>query len=174
MIMAKCCHDLDLIQYFIGSKCRGVSSMGSLAYFCKENKPEGAAERCTECKYERTCPYSAERIYVDMWKNEFGAPENAWPMNVITDELPLTAVNTFMACWNDFTTPLMYIDSTASEHFTLAVGIYYRFPGALTNREKAPNVQMALCILMMIPSLIVFAFFQRSLIEGVSLTGLKG
>lgn len=86
----------------------------------------------------------------------------------------LTAVNTFMACWNDFTTPLMYIDSTASEQFTLAVGVYYRFLGALTNREKAPNVQMALCILMMIPSLVVFGIFQRSLIEGVSLTGLKG
>ena len=86
----------------------------------------------------------------------------------------LTAVNTFMACWNDFTTPLMYIDSTASERFTLAVGIYYRFLGAVTNKEKAPNVQMALCILMMIPSLIVFGLFQRSLIEGVSLTGLKG
>ena len=86
----------------------------------------------------------------------------------------LTAVNTFMACWNDFTSPLMYIDSTATDQFTLAVGIYYRFLGALTNREKAPNVQMALCILMMIPSVIVFGFFQRSLIEGVSLTGLKG
>lgn len=93
MIMAKCCHDLDLIQYFIGAKCRSVSSMGSLFYFRKENKPEGAADRCTKCKYVRTCPYSAERIYVDMWKNEFGAPENAAPMNVITDELPLTAQN---------------------------------------------------------------------------------
>ena len=86
----------------------------------------------------------------------------------------LTAVNTFMACWNDFTTPLMYIDNTASDKFTLAVGIYYRFLGAITNKDKAPNVQMALCILMMIPSLAIFAFFQRSLIEGVSLTGLKG
>ena len=86
----------------------------------------------------------------------------------------LTAVNTFMACWNDFTTPLMYIDNTASDKFTLAVGIYYRFLGAITNKDKAPNVQMALCILMMIPSLVIFAFFQRSLIEGVSLTGLKG
>lgn len=93
MIMAKCCHDLDLIQYFIGSKCRSVSSMGSLYYFRRENQPKDAADRCTDCKYIRTCPYSAERIYVDMWKNEFGAPENAWPMNVITDELPLTEQN---------------------------------------------------------------------------------
>ena len=93
MIMAKCCHDLDLLQYFIGSKCRCVSSMGSLFYFRKENKPQGAADRCTECRYIRTCPYSAERVYIDMWKHDFGAPENAWPMNVITDELPLTERN---------------------------------------------------------------------------------
>ena len=86
----------------------------------------------------------------------------------------LTAVNTFMACWNDFTTPLMYIDSTAPEQFMLAVGVYYRFLGAISNKDKAPNVQMALCVLMMIPSVAVFAVFQRSLIEGVSLTGLKG
>ena len=93
MIMAKCCHDLDLIQYFIGAKCRSVSSMGSRFYFRPENKPEGAADRCTDCKYVRTCPYSAERIYVDMWKHDFGSPENAWPMNVITEELPLTEEN---------------------------------------------------------------------------------
>lgn len=90
MIMAKCCHDLDLIQYFIGSKCRTLSSMGSLFYFRRENQPEGAADRCTECKYVKTCPYSAVRVYVDMWKNDFKAIPNAWPMNVVTDELPLT------------------------------------------------------------------------------------
>lgn len=92
MIMAKCCHDLDLLQYFIGAKCRSVSSMGSLFYFRKENKPQGAADRCTECKYVHTCPYSAVRVYVDMWKQN-GSPENAWPMNVITDKSPLTEQN---------------------------------------------------------------------------------
>ena len=95
-------------------------------------------------------------------------------MPMVKPVLILTAVNTFMACWNDFTTPLMYIDSTASQYFTLAVGIYRRFVGAQSFREKAPNVQMALCTLMMIPSAIVFAVFQRSLIEGVTLTGIKG
>ena len=93
MIMAKCCHDLDLLQYFAGSRCESVSSMGSLAYFKKENMPAGAAERCTDCKFMETCPYSAKKIYIDMWKKPFGQPENAWPMNVITDELPLTEDN---------------------------------------------------------------------------------
>ena len=36
MIIQKCCHDLDLIQWYIGSKCKSVSSMGSLKFFKKQ------------------------------------------------------------------------------------------------------------------------------------------
>ena len=90
MIMAKCCHDLDLIQSFVGARCRTVSSMGSLTYFKEENRPAGATDRCIDCALIESCPYSAKRVYIDMWKQPFGSPENAWPMNVITDELPLT------------------------------------------------------------------------------------
>ena len=89
MIMAKCCHDLDLLQDFAGSKCRSVSSMGSLAYFKPEFKPEGSADRCTNCKYVDTCCYSAKKIYVDMWHCS-GEPENIFPFNLITDVCPLT------------------------------------------------------------------------------------
>ena len=89
MIMAKCCHDLDLIQDFVGSKCKSVASMGNLFYFKPENKPEGSADRCLNCKYVNTCPYSAKRIYVEMWHN-VGRPENTFPFNLITDVCPLT------------------------------------------------------------------------------------
>ncbi len=89
MIMAKCCHDLDLIQDFVGSKCKSVASMGSLFYFKPENRPEGATDRCLDCKYVNTCVYSAKRIYVEMWKN-VGCPENVFPFNLITDVCPLT------------------------------------------------------------------------------------
>ena len=89
MIMAKCCHDLDLIQDFVGCKCKSVASMGSLFYFKPENKPAGSADRCTDCKFVDTCPYSAKRIYVEMWKN-VGSPENIFPFNLITDVCPLT------------------------------------------------------------------------------------
>ena len=89
MIMAKCCHDLDLIQDFVGSRCKSVASMGSLFYFKPENKPEGSADRCLNCKLVNTCPYSAKKIYVEMWKN-VGTPENAGPFNLITDACPLT------------------------------------------------------------------------------------
>ena len=88
MIMQKCCHDLDLIQYFIGVKCRSVASMGALSYFKAENRPEGAADRCLDCKYKMDCKYSAYRIYLDAWLS--GGKQETFPYNLITDVLPLT------------------------------------------------------------------------------------
>ena len=89
MILAKCCHDLDLLQYFAQSRCKSVSSMGDLRFFKKENKPEGSADRCTNCKYMDTCTYSAKRIYVDMWK-ACGRPAAVFPFSLITDAYPVT------------------------------------------------------------------------------------
>ena len=89
MIMAKCCHDLDLLQDFVGSKCRAVSSMGSLAYFKPEFKPNGSADRCVNCKYVESCSYSAKKVYIEMWKN-VGCPANQFPFSLITDVYPTT------------------------------------------------------------------------------------
>ena len=89
MIMAKCCHDLDLIQDFVGSKCKSVASMGSLAYFKASNQPEGAANRCVQCKDVDSCSYSAKKIYIDMWK-DCGRPANLFPFSLITDVYPTT------------------------------------------------------------------------------------
>ena len=84
MIMAKCCHDLDLMQYFAGAKARFVNSAGDLTYFVKENKPLGAADRCLLCKYVDDCAYSAKRIYIDSWKKN--GEKDEWPINVLSDK----------------------------------------------------------------------------------------
>ena len=64
-ILAKCCHDLDLIAWFADSPCVSVSSVGSLKYFRKENAPAGAAPTCMGgCKAKSTCPYDAEHLYI--------------------------------------------------------------------------------------------------------------
>ena len=86
MILAKCCHDLDLIQYYANSNCVSVSSLGDLTYFKEENAPHDCAKRCLECKYVETCPYSAKRIYVDRWKET----HDNWPTGIITVKRPLT------------------------------------------------------------------------------------
>ena len=64
MILAKCCHDMDLIVYLSGKKCKSISSYGKLSHFKPENAPEGSTERCIDgCKVRETCPYNAVRIY---------------------------------------------------------------------------------------------------------------
>ncbi|MBE6630187.1 MAG: Gfo/Idh/MocA family oxidoreductase [Ruminococcaceae bacterium] len=64
MLISKCCHDLDLISWFVNDKCTAVSSFGSLRYFTPENAPEGAAERCMFCDLQDSCAYSAKKHYV--------------------------------------------------------------------------------------------------------------
>lgn len=72
MLMAKCCHDLDILMWMnTGVAPRRVSSFGSLTYFNRANAPKGAGERCSkDCRIEKKCPYSAKGMYVDraLWK----------------------------------------------------------------------------------------------------------
>ncbi len=73
-ILAKCCHDIDLIAWFVNSPCLSVSSVGSLKYFCKDNAPEGATPWCMGgCKAKKSCPYDAEKLYITdpFWKAKF-------------------------------------------------------------------------------------------------------
>ena len=65
MILQKCCHDLDILQWLVGKPCARVQSFGSLSYFTKANCPEGAPLRCTDgCPAADTCHYHAERLYL--------------------------------------------------------------------------------------------------------------
>lgn len=67
MIVAKCCHDMDIFNYLLGGrKCRKVSSFGDLSYFTRDNMPQGAAANCMEgCPYDKTCQYSAYKYLED-------------------------------------------------------------------------------------------------------------
>lgn len=60
MIIAKSCHDMDIISWLVDRPCRRVSSSGALTYFCENNAPKGAPARCTDgCPVGMTCPYNA-------------------------------------------------------------------------------------------------------------------
>lgn len=62
-ILAKCCHDLDLIVWLTGKECKQLTSQGMLGYFKAENAPEGATMRCKDCPHKDTCIYSGYNIY---------------------------------------------------------------------------------------------------------------
>ena len=66
MILAKCCHDMDILSWLLGSRCRTVSSFGDLRYFREENAPAGSPARCTDgCPHSGSCPYYAPALYLD-------------------------------------------------------------------------------------------------------------
>ena len=73
MLLAKCCHDLDIIQWLVDKPCDKVSSFGELSYFKPENAPDGAPKRCfnTDCPARETCPYDVNKVYLSKDSAEF-------------------------------------------------------------------------------------------------------
>ncbi|MBR2622827.1 MAG: Gfo/Idh/MocA family oxidoreductase [Clostridia bacterium] len=62
MILAKCCHDMDIIRYLMGEECVSVSSYGDLFYFNEAHAPKGATAYCSDCPHT-DCIYKAQTIY---------------------------------------------------------------------------------------------------------------
>lgn len=75
MILAKSCHDMDIISYIMDQDCKRINSFGSLMYFNEANKPEGAPLRCLDgCPVENECPFHAGRYYLGIgrgWAMKF-------------------------------------------------------------------------------------------------------
>jgi multiple sugar transport system permease protein len=81
--------------------------------------------------------------------------------------LAVQVILTFIASWNSFLWPLIIAND---EHlYTLSVGI------ALLNQQIAtnPSLQMAAATLMVVPIVVIFVVFQRYVVQGFSLSGLK-
>ena len=79
IILAKSCHDMDIMRWLIGTPCKQIAAFGDLSWFKSENAPVGSTERCLDgCQVEPTCPYSAKKIYLkNKWYTYvFDLPEN--------------------------------------------------------------------------------------------------
>lgn len=62
MIVAKSCHDTDILAWLAGRTCTRVASSGSLSGFVPEHAPDGAPPRCTDgCPVADACAYDAHR-----------------------------------------------------------------------------------------------------------------
>ncbi len=82
-LLAKCCHDLDLLSWFIGRRAERVSSFGTLGHYRPECAPSDAPERCTDgCPHQSACPHDAVRFYA--------GPEDAvaklWPWSDLSPD----------------------------------------------------------------------------------------
>lgn len=67
MLLAKCCHDLDLLMWMkSGVAPRQIASFGSDFQFSLEKRPLGAGKRClVDCPLESECDYSAGKLCID-------------------------------------------------------------------------------------------------------------
>ncbi|KAI0254923.1 hypothetical protein BJV78DRAFT_1120414 [Lactifluus subvellereus] len=86
-LMTKSCHDIDILcHWFSPDTPVRVSSFGGLQHFRKSNKPAdaGDATRCLDCTYERQCPYSAKKVYLD--RVALGYTD--WPVAPLVDGIP--------------------------------------------------------------------------------------
>jgi multiple sugar transport system permease protein len=92
-----------------------------------------------------------------------------WHVIVPLSRGPLAtlAIFTFVGSWNDFLGPLVFLDSV--DRYTLPVGI------ALfqTSYYAEYGLTLAASVLCTLPILLFFLFFQRFIIQGVALSGLK-
>lgn len=66
-IIAKCCHDLDLISWLMNKRCVKISSVGELFWFKEENAPKGSAGYCHDCpeSVRNDCLYNAYKVYTE-------------------------------------------------------------------------------------------------------------
>ncbi|GAA1379830.1 Gfo/Idh/MocA family oxidoreductase [Catellatospora chokoriensis] len=83
LLLTKSCHDIDWLLYLIGAAPSRVSSFGGLAHFRPEQRPAEAADNCLDCPLERSCPYSAPRLY----RSCLGDPAREfWPLSAVTTD----------------------------------------------------------------------------------------
>ena len=98
MILAKCCHDMDIMCHLTGRRPVRVSSFGSLTWFKPENAPQGAPAFCLEgCPAAGRCPYHVLKLYF----NEDTDPAYIRQMGVVKSKdelLELLKTNRFGRC----------------------------------------------------------------------------
>lgn len=90
MILAKCCHDLDILVWNLQKPVVHLASTGSLMHYRSQSVGPEIPDRCTDgCPIERACPFSAIQIYLE------GSPRGGletdqpdfWPFNVISEDV---------------------------------------------------------------------------------------
>ena len=90
-------------------------------------------------------------------------------MPLATPTISAVALITFIAYWNDYTTPMIYLPS----HPTIAYGLYY-FCNSTAQGASFITVRLAACMIVSIPILILFVLFRNKLMGNMTVGGLKG
>lgn len=65
MILAKSCHDMDILAWLVGAKPKSVASFGSLTHFKRSTEVEVPDYCMSGCQKQDTCPYFAPKVYLN-------------------------------------------------------------------------------------------------------------
>ena len=81
------------------------------------------------------------------------------------------AITMMMGLWMDFQSPLLYLGD-AKDQYTVGLAFYYFYEteGVAANRQ---NELMAMCVVMSLVPMAVFFIFQKNMIGGIKIGGIK-
>ena len=86
--------------------------------------------------------------------------------------LAVIAIFTFLATWNEFMGPLIYLAD--QRLYPLSFGLYaFQVQVSLPGTSKGLGMVMAGALLMTLPVIAMFFFAQRYFLKGITLTGIK-
>lgn len=74
----------------------------------------------------------------------------------------------FMASWNDFLTPMIYLNTQSK--YTISIGLQL----FMTAYQTSWNQLMAAATVAVMPCVLIFLLGQRYIVEGITVTGMKG
>lgn len=87
---------------------------------------------------------------------------------LIKPALAVVAVQTFQGAWNNFLGPYIYINS--KDKMTIALGLQW----FKSEQGQLYGEMMATTLVMTLPVILLFFLCQRYMVQGISLTGIKG
>ena len=88
---------------------------------------------------------------------------------LVKPALVTACIFSFMWRWDDFLSALLYVNKTAMYPVSLALKLFCD-PGSSSDY----GAMFAMASLSILPSVLIFIFFQKYLVEGISTSGLKG
>ncbi len=116
-LLAKSCHDLDLLAWLAASPAARLASFGSLGIYRPELAPAGAPERCSAaCPVQASCPWDAARFYL--------GPEDRiarhWPWSDLSGD-PARAAREAALATSDYGRCVFRCDNDVVDHQIVAV-----------------------------------------------------
>ena len=134
MLLAKSCHDMDILHWWIDRRCLNISSFGHLKHFRKECKPVGSAERCMDCGLsDGQCAYSAKQFYYNKLKlKDFG-----WPLSCLVHEFTESALEQALRT-GPYGRCVYHCDNDVVDHQVVAMEFEDQITAAFTMTAFAP------------------------------------